>query len=187
MELKHKELVDLIQTAYSAEKAAAFAYQGHAGSLKDKSEKELIYQIELDEWNHRKDVLKIMEEYAIPISKYYEFKFHIIGKVISYSCYLIGWFMPYFFAGKLESGNVCEYFRMMQYFHELGIVKHNEILYEMGIKEKEHEIYFLSKIENKRLMPFFESIFKWGKSKSLNDVDLDNKYPVEQSKMYCKK
>jgi rubrerythrin len=187
LELKHKELVDLIQKAYSAEKAAAFAYQGHAGSLKDKSEKKLIYQIELDEWNHRKEVLKIMEEYAIPISKYYEFKFHIIGKIISYSCYLIGWFMPYFFAGKLESGNVCEYFRMMQYFHELGIVKHNEILYEMGIKEKEHEVYFLSKIANKRLMPFFESIFNWGSSKSLNDVDLDNKYPVEQSKMYCKK
>jgi len=187
LELKHKELVDLIQKAYSAEKAAAFAYQGHAGSLKDKSEKELIYQIELDEWNHRKEVLKIMEEYAIPISKYYEFKFHIIGKIISYSCYLIGWFMPYFFAGKLESGNVCEYFRMMQYFHELGIVKHNEILYEMGIKEKEHEVYFLSKIANKRLMPFFERIFNWGSSKSLNDVDLDNKYPVEQSKMYCNK
>ena len=33
MTLKHKALVDLLQRAYSAEKAAAFAYQGHAGSI----------------------------------------------------------------------------------------------------------------------------------------------------------
>jgi len=33
VKLAHKELVDLLQKAYSAEKAAAFAYQGHAGSM----------------------------------------------------------------------------------------------------------------------------------------------------------
>lgn len=140
--LNHKALINLLQRAYSAEKAAAFAYQGHSGSVKDKVEKLAIRQIELDEWNHRSEVLKIMQNYNIPVSKYYEFRFYIIGKIISFSCYFIGWFMPFFFAGRLESGNVCEYFRMMQYFHELGIVEHNRILYEMGIKEKEHEVYF---------------------------------------------
>jgi hypothetical protein len=128
-----------------------------------------------------------MHQYAIPVSKYYEVQFHLIGKLISASCYVIGWFMPFYFAGRLESGNVCQYFRMMQYFHELGIVEHNEVLYEMGIKEKEHEIYFLSKIKNKKLLPFFEKIFSWGSDKSFNDVDLEKKYPVEDSKIYCKK
>lgn len=187
VKIEHKKLVDLLQKAYSAEKAAAFAYQGHAGSVKDKTEKAEIKQIELDEWNHRKEVLHIMQQYDIPVSKYYEFRFHIIGKVISFSCYIIGWFMPFYFAGRLESGNVCEYFRMMQYFHELDILEHNEVLYEMGIKEKEHEIYFLGKIKNKKLLPFFEKIFAWGSSKSFNDVDLDKKYPIEESKIYCKK
>jgi hypothetical protein len=187
MNLHHKELVDLLQRAYSAEKAAAFAYQGHAGSVKDKAEKTEIRQIELDEWNHRREVLEIMQKYNIPISKYYEFRFHVIGKIISFSCYVIGWFMPFFFAGRLESGNVCEYFRMMQYFHELDIVEHNQVLYEMGIKEKEHEVYFLGKIKNKRLLPFFEKMFGWGSGKSFNDVDLDKKYPVEASALYCKK
>lgn len=187
MTLKHKALVDLLQRAYSAEKAAAFAYQGHAGSIKDKIEKIEIRQIELDEWNHRKEVLEIMQKYDIPVSNYYEFRFYMIGKIISFSCYIIGWFMPFFFAGRLESGNVCEYFRMMQYFHELGIVEHNQILYEMGIKEKEHEIYFLGKIKNKKMLPFFEKLFSWGSSKSFNDVDLDKKYPVESSALYCKK
>lgn len=187
MKLNHKALVDLLQRAYSAEKAAAFAYQGHAGSVKDKDEKAAIKQIELDEWNHRKEVLIIMRQYDIPVSKYYEVRFHIIGKIISFSCYIIGWFMPFYFAGSLESGNVCEYFRMMQYFHELGIVEHNTILYEMGIKEKEHEVYFLGKIKNRKLLPVFEKIFSWGAKKSFNDVDLDKKYPAEESSVYCKK
>lgn len=187
MDLKHNALIDLLQKAYSAEKAAAFAYQGHAGSVKNPDEKAAIRQIEMDEWNHRKEVLAIMRQYNIPISKRYEFRFHIIGKIISFSCHVIGWFMPFYFAGRLESGNVCEYFRMIQYFHELGILEHNHILYEMGIKEKEHEIYFLSKIKNKKLLPVFEKIFAWGSDRSFNDVDLDKKYPIESSAMYCKK
>jgi rubrerythrin len=187
LKLSHPALVDLLKRAYSAEKAAAFAYQGHAGSVKDTNDKAAIKQIEIDEWNHRECVLKIMKHYEIPVSKFYEFKFHTIGKFISYSCYVLGWFMPFYFAGSLESGNVCEYFRMMHYFHELGIKEHDEVLYEMGIKEKEHEVYFLGKIKNSKLLPFFEKVFSWGKRKSFNDVDLNAKYPIETSELYCKK
>ena len=101
MKLTHKPLIKLLQQAYSAEKAAAFAYQGHASSIKNNVEKLAINQIELDEWNHRKEVLEIMQHYDIPISKYYEIRFHIIRKIISFSCYIIGWFMPFYFAGRL--------------------------------------------------------------------------------------
>ncbi len=187
MQLNHSDLIKLLQKAYSAEKAAAFAYQGHAGSVKNKEEKKAIHQIEVDEWNHRQEVLKIMQQYQIPVSKYYEFRFHIIGKVISASCYVIGWFMPFYFAGRLESGNVCEYFRMKHYFHSLGIREHDHILYEMGMKEKEHEVYFLEAIKTSRLLPFFEKLFSWGGRKSFNNIDLDEKYPVDESDEYCKK
>lgn len=186
MKLNHPELTDLLQRAYSAEKAAAFAYQGHAGSVKDKTQKEAIRQIEMDEWNHRSEVLQIMKQYDIPVSKWYELRFHIIGKTISFSCYIIGWFMPFYFAGSLESGNVCEYFRMKQFFNQLGIKEHDTILYEMGIKEKEHEVYFLSMIKNNRLLPFFEKIFKWGNKKSANNIDMEALEPVENSDGYCK-
>jgi hypothetical protein len=74
------ELIDLLQRAYSAEKAAAFAYQGHAGSLRNKQEKDRIHEIENDEWIHRKEVLDIMKLYDIPVSRWYEFKFYLIGK-----------------------------------------------------------------------------------------------------------
>ncbi len=187
MPLNHPELVDLLKKAYSAEKAASFAYQGHAGAVKNPEEKKAIRQIELDEWNHRAEVLQIMNQYNIPVSKYYEVRFHIIGKIISSSCYVIGWFMPFYFAGRLESGNVCEYFRMKHFFNSLGIKEHDKILYEMGIKEKEHEVYFLEQIKGNKLLPFFEKIFMWGNKKGFNNIDLDKKYPVEESDVYCKK
>jgi hypothetical protein len=187
MKLDHPRLIELLQRAYSAEKAAAFAYIGHAGSLKTEPEKAAVRQIELDEWQHREHVLVLMKKYDVPISKYYEIRFHIIGKIISGSCYIIGWFMPYYFAGRLESGNVCEYFVMMHYFHSLGIKEHDAILYEMGMKEKEHEVYFLEQIKKSKPLPLFEKIFNWGRKTSFNDVDLENKYSVEKSAQYCRK
>lgn len=185
MPLSHKPLIDLLQKAYSAEKAAAFAYQGHAASVKPAEEKVAIHQIEVDEWNHRKEVLEIMRQYGVPVSRWYEFRFHCIGKFISASCHVIGRFMPFYFAGRLESGNVCEYFRMKQYFNALGIHEHDVVLYEMGMKEKEHEVYFLTIIQKDPLLPWFEKLFAWG-GQSFNNIDLDKKYPVEESDHYCK-
>ena len=186
MKLNHPALVDLLQKAYSAEMAAAFAYIGHASSLKNPEAKAPVKQIEDDEWNHRSNVLAIMRKYDIAISRYYEIRFYIIGKVISASCHVIGWFMPYFFAGKLESGNVCEYFVMRRYLNSISISDHDEILHEMGMKEKEHEIYFLGQIKASRLLPIFERIFSWGAKTSLNDVDLQKPVSVEDSRKYCK-
>jgi hypothetical protein len=186
LNLQHPKLIRLLQLAYSAEKAAAFAYIGHAGSVRNPDEKKAIRQIELDEWQHRETVLSIMQQYNIPISRYFEFKYHLLGRLISASCYLIGWFMPYYFAGRLESGNVCEYFIMMRYFNELGITRHDDVLYEMGIKEKEHEVYFQKGLQSNRLLPLFEKIFGWGNTHSSNDLDLDHKASVEESKSYCR-
>jgi hypothetical protein len=57
----------------------------------------------------------------------------------------------------------------------------------MGMKEKEHEVYFLQKIKQSRLLPYFERLFNWGSHHSANNVSLDEKYPVEESDQYCKK
>ena len=185
MKLDHPPLVELLQRAYSAERAASFAYIGHAGSLKDPDAKVAVKQIEQDEWAHRAHVLAIMRQYEIPISRSFEIRYYLIGKLIAGGCYVIGWFMPYFFAGKLESGNVCEYFVMMHHFHALGIREHDAILYEMGMKEKEHEVYFLAQIKHSRLLPYFEKIFAWGNKTSRNDVNLGNRYSVSESHRYC--
>jgi hypothetical protein len=76
---------------------------------------------------------------------------------------------------------------MMQYFNKLGIHQWDVLLYEMGMKEKEHEVYFLGKISESKVLPYFERLFKWGKNKSSNNIDLDKKYPVEQSGKYFNK
>ena len=185
MLLEDKVLVNLLKQSYSAEKAAAFAYQGHAGSVKDVEEKKAIRQIEIDEWNHRAEVLKLMNLYQVPVSKWYVLKYHIIGKNISASCYVIGWFMPFYFAGNLESGNVCEYIRMKRHFNAMNITAHDEILYEMSLKEKEHEVYFYKGIENSKWLPFFEKIFHWGSKESKNDIDLEAGFLIENTNTYC--
>jgi hypothetical protein len=185
--LKHAALVRLLQRAYSAERAASFAYIGHAGSLRDPDAKAAVKQIEDDEWAHRRHVRAIMDHHGIPVSRWFELRYYIIGKLIAASCYVIGWFMPYFFAGKLESGNVCEYFVMMRYFRSLGIRDHDAMLYEMGMKEKEHELYFLEQIKHSRVLPWFERVFSWGPKHPLNDVDVATKFAVEDGHYYCPK
>jgi rubrerythrin len=184
MLLNDPVLINLLKQAYSAEKAAAFAYQGHAGSVKNIDEKKAIKQIEIDEWNHRQEVLKLMNHYRVPISNWYEVKNYFIGKTISGSCYVIGRFMPFYFAGDLESGNVCEYIRMKRLFNALGITAHDEVLYEMALKEKEHEVYFYKVIENNKWLPFFEKVFSWG-NKSKNDIDLQEGFVIENTNGYC--
>jgi len=126
-----------------------------------------------------------MKQYEIPVSRWNELKYYVVGKVIGYSCYVIGRFMPYFFAGKLESGNVCEYFVMIQHFHSLGITEHDEVLYEMGIKEKEHEVYFFEMVEGERWLPLFEKVFSWGKEAKLNDVNLEDPHSAANADQYC--
>jgi rubrerythrin len=167
------ELTDLLRQAYSAERAAAFAYQGHAASVKELDSKIRIKEIENDEWIHRQEVLSIMKQYEISVSRWYEVTYYIIGQFISLSCYVIGWFTAMYFAGRLESGNVNEYYRMKELFHTEGITEHDDILEEMGIKEKEHEVFFLGKIRTHPWLPMFEKLFGWGASKSYNPIDLD--------------
>ncbi|MGJ8651074.1 MAG: hypothetical protein ACSHX4_12000 [Opitutaceae bacterium] len=184
--IHHPALVQSLQLAYSAERAAAYAYIGHAASLRDAVDRAAVRQIELDEWGHRECVHQLMVQYAIPVSRWYELKYSCIGKMIGLSCHVIGWFMPYFFAGKLESGNVCEYIVMLRYFNELGIHEHDTALYEMGLKEKEHEVYFQEVIRDARWLPWFEKVFGWGAETTLNDVDASNPLPVEDAGQYCK-
>ena len=58
-------------------------------------------------------------------------------------------------------------------FNALDITAYDEILYEMSLREKEHEVYFYEKIKDNKLLPFFEKLFGWGANKRKNDIDLD--------------
>lgn len=186
MKLNHPVLIDSLRRAYSAERAASLAYIGHAASLRDPAERAAVKRIEADEWDHRREVGAIMRTYGIPVSRWYELKYHVIGRFIGASCHVIGRFMPYFFAGKLESGNVCEYFVMIHHFHGLGITAHDAVLHEMGVREKEHEEHFLAIIRDARWLPCFERVFGWGRRHSANDVSLTPVTPVGAADQVCR-
>ena len=184
---KAPDLARSLQLAYSAERAASFAYIGHAAALKAEAERAPVRRIEADEWEHRAEVKKIMDQYGIPVSRYFEIKYYLIGKFIGLSCHVLGRFMPYFFAGRLESGNVCEYIVMLQRFRELGVTEHDAVLYGMGVKEKAHEVYFQEVIEDEPWLPYFEKVFNWGADTSYNDLDYEALRPLEEADLYCEK
>ena len=183
--LTDPQLVRLLQLAYSAERAAALAYQGHARSVADGQLRRAIKQIEVDEWEHRLCMRRYLDRYGIPVSRWFELKFYAIGKVISLACFFIGWFMPHYFAGRLESGNTCEYIVMLQRFHALGIDVHDDELFQMALKEKEHEVFFLQQIMHAQQLSIFECFFRWGTRHSANDIDLATLRPVAEAKLYC--
>lgn len=163
-------LVRLLQLAYSAERAAAFAYQGHAGSVRDPDVVASLEQIEAEEWHHRECALAIMNDFNVSPSQWFELKYFVIGKFISASCYVIGWFMPMYFAGRLESGNVNEYIELKRLLHAHGTAKYDAVVDQMAVVEKEHEVFFLEQITDHWMLPLFRPFFRWGPDHSFNDL-----------------
>lgn len=133
--------------------------------------KKRLKEIEDDEWDHRKYVLDIMNALNIQPSKYFEIKYFIIGKCISLSCHILGWFIPMYFAGRLESGNVNEYIRMINLLKDNKIEGYDEVVMEMAVVEKEHEKYFAGKVKKHPFLPFFAAIFRWSHKRSFNDMN----------------
>lgn len=84
------------------------------------------------------------------------------GRVIGILCHLIGWFLPMYFAGRLESRNVCEYESAAFQARELGLRECESELRLMAAVEKEHEVFFMKAIAAHRLLPLMRRIFRWG-------------------------
>lgn len=169
-----KALTRLLQLAYSAERAAAFAYRGHAGSVRDPKEKQALADIEAEEWHHRTCVGEIIEGLGLAPSRYYEIKYWVIGQFIGLSCYLIGWFLPNYFAGRLESGNVNEYIDLKERLNRAGHDRWDAVVIEMTEVEKEHEVYFAAAVEGHWMLPLFAAIFRWGPGRSFNSWELSS-------------
>ena len=156
-------LIHLLQGAYSGELAAGFAYRGHWKSLRNEHERAAIQKIEREEWIHRKRVGEMLISLGARPKKSREAKMWLIGKSIGAACHLIGWFLPMYFAGRLESGNVIEYETGASHAAALELNLFEADLRVMASVEKEHELFFLSTIVGHRLLPLISSMFGWGK------------------------
>lgn len=148
-EATRRKLVRLLQLAYSGEKAAALAYQGHAASVKDTVQAAMIRKIENEEWVHREKVGKLLAELGAAPLALRELRSSIVGHTLSFLCRFTGWFLPMFFAGRLETRNVEEYDTAAAWAKEIGLDHFLPELSEMAAVEVLHEKYFLETIGRK--------------------------------------
>ncbi|MEQ1603332.1 MAG: ferritin-like domain-containing protein [Pyrinomonadaceae bacterium] len=156
-----KNLIRILQNAYSGEVAAAYAYRGHWKSLSDSPEKTRIKEIEAEEWDHRRRVGEWLEKLDSGPRPVRERVFWTIGRTLGATCFLSGWFMPMYFAGRLESQNSVEYEDAAKFATELGMTDCVKDLLDMARVEVEHEEFFHSVVSGHRLLPVMKRVFGW--------------------------
>ncbi|MBK7394175.1 MAG: ferritin-like domain-containing protein [Chloracidobacterium sp.] len=156
-----ESLIRILQNAHAGEVAAAYAYRGHWKSLNDSPEKERIKEIEAEEWDHRRRVGEWLEKLGAKPRPLREKIFWTIGNVLGPSCFISGWFMPMYFAGRLESQNSVEYEDAAVFARELGMDDGVEDLLDMARVELEHEEFFRETVTGHRLLPIMKSVFGW--------------------------
>lgn len=145
-EQNRRNLIATLQSAYSGERAAAYAYRGHWQSVSDESEREAIHAIEDDEWRHRQLVGEMLTKLGSQPNKAREKRATLIGRALGFLCHVSGWLAPMYGAGKLESRNVVEYEMAARYARDCGRADLIECLLEMAEVEWEHEKYFRSQV-----------------------------------------
>jgi demethoxyubiquinone hydroxylase (CLK1/Coq7/Cat5 family) len=159
----HQRLVRILRAAYSGELAAAYAaYRGHWKSLGDAAEREKVQQIEREEWAHRRQVGLMLDELGSAPTEFKEMALLAVGRTVGALCHVTGWFLPMYFAGWVESGNVREYEHAAEHARELGLADYEGQLREMAGVEREHEAFFLGVIAGHRLLPLVGRVFGWG-------------------------
>ncbi len=161
MKSARQNLIRILQSAHAGEVAAAYAYRGHWKSLRDSPEKTRIREIEAEEWDHRRRVGEWLEKLDAKPRPFREKIFWTIGNVLGPSCYLGGWFMPMYFAGRLESQNSVEYEEAAKFARELDMTDCARDLLDMACVEAEHEVFFRETVAGHRLLPVMKRVFGW--------------------------
>ena len=142
-----RNLILLLQLAYSGELAAAYAYRGHWNSVSNETERTSIKNIEEDEWRHRKLVGEMLTSLDSAPNKWREARATVIGRVLGLLCHVMGWLAPMYGAGRLESRNIREYETAARYARDCRRTDLVDCLLEMAEVEWEHELYFRARVK----------------------------------------
>ena len=138
------------------------AYHGHWISLKHDREIEEIQRIEREEWHHRRRLGMMLAELdAYPHWGLDAFQ-ALVGAIILIGCNMVGWFIPMYFAGRLESQNDQEYEDAAVHAEALGLLDLRDELKAFARLERDHERYFLGKVAGHPALPFWRRLFAWG-------------------------
>lgn len=161
-ELHLKELVRILQYAHAGELGAARAYHGHWQAVTAKDEVEGIRRIEKEEWIHRGQVMRMLTRLHGKPFWPWELVIGTIGGTLGALCAYTGWFFPMYFAGRLEFGNVDQYEEAAFHAQKLGLKDMARELHAMTATEREHELFFMNKVEGHPLLPWVQFILRWG-------------------------
>jgi hypothetical protein len=155
-------IISILQRAYSGELAAALAYRGHWISLKHDREIEEVQQIEREEWHHRRRLRVMLADLGAKPRQGLDAFQALVGTVILIGCNMVGWFIPMYFAGRLESQNDREYEEAAVHAEALGLLALHDELKAFAHLERDHEAYFLRKVTGHPALSFWQRFFKWG-------------------------
>jgi len=162
-----KALIHTLHMAYSGEKAAGYAYNAHWRSVKNIEQKQQIQKIENEEWAHREIVGNMLTYLSAKPQRWRELMMAVIGRTVGFSCYVIGWFLPMYFAGRLESANIKEYEVAAYHAERLGLNDFAKELMRLSAVEQEHEDFFMDMVADHPLLPLIKTFFKWGPPRNI--------------------
>jgi rubrerythrin len=145
-EAPRRRLIAILQHAYSGERAAGYAYNGHWKAVADPAERKRILQIEDEEWHHRRLVGEMLTSLGSRPRRSREIRAAAIGRALGFLCHLSPWFLPMYGAGWLESHNIVEYENAARHARDCGRSDLVDCLLTMAEVEWDHEAYFRSKV-----------------------------------------
>ena len=152
--------IEILQQAYSGERAAAYAYRGHWHSLRDPDDRSRVRTIEEEEWHHRRLVGEMLRQLGARPNALREVRALLVGRTLGLLCHVSGWFAPMYAAGRLESSNIREYEEAARRAKDCDRDDFLPCLLAMAVVEWEHERYFRSKVLSHpwaRYIPLWEA------------------------------
>ena len=154
-------LVRLLQMAHAGELAAAYAYRGHWRSLEDPQQRAEVRRIETAEWHHRHVVARLLADLGARPARRRELLMWSIGRTFGPLCHVSGWFLPMYFAGRLEAMNVGQYDTAAKHAASAGLGHLVPVLAEMTAEEARHELWFGDRVRTHRLLPVARLLGRW--------------------------
>jgi demethoxyubiquinone hydroxylase (CLK1/Coq7/Cat5 family) len=154
-------LVRLLQMAHAGELAAAHAYRGHWRSLEDPVQRAEVRRIETAEWHHRHVVAGLLSDLGARPARRRELLMLAIGRTFGPLCHVAGWFLPMYFAGRLEAMNVGQYATAAEHATAAGLDHLVPVLAEMTAEEARHEAWFGDRVRGHRLLPVARVLGRW--------------------------
>lgn len=136
------QLRRLLRLAYSGELAAARAYAGHWRSVRDPQQRADIQRIMGQELEHRARVGEMLRGLGGAPGALRDKWMWCVGTSIAASCFVGGWYIPMYGAGRIERKNIVEYEVAARHAAHAGLWNEAEELLTMAEVEWDHERYF---------------------------------------------